>query len=106
MWGVGKRLRPVTETVPKPLVEISESYTILDTLFDFKNAGVNEVFLLAGFLYEKIEERYGSEFKGFKIHYVIEDEPLDTLNLVRDILNLKIEKNTSRKMIQYVLNQV
>ena len=82
--GFGKRLRPVTETVPKPLIEISENYTILDKqLFDFKNAGVNEVYLLAGFLHEKIEERYGEEYKGVKIHYVIEDEPLGTLNAIR-----------------------
>ena len=82
--GFGKRLRPVTETVPKPLVEISEDYTILDKqLFDFKNAGVDEVYLLAGFLHEKIEERYGDEYKGVKIHYVIEDEPLGTLNAIR-----------------------
>lgn len=82
--GFGKRLRPVTETVPKPLVEISEDYTILDKqIFDFKNAGVNEVYLLAGFLHEKIEERYGDEYKGVEIHYVIEDEPLGTLNAIR-----------------------
>lgn len=82
--GFGKRLRPVTETVPKPLVEISEDYTILDKqLFDFKNAGVDEVYLLAGFLHEKIEERYGDEYNGVKIHYVIEDEPLGTLNAIR-----------------------
>lgn len=82
--GFGKRLRPITETVPKPLVEIKEDYTILDKqLFDFKNADVNEVYLLAGFLHEKIEERYGDEYKGIKIHYVIEDEPLGTLNAIR-----------------------
>ena len=82
--GFGKRLRPVTETVPKPLVEIKEDYTILDKqLFDFKNAGINEVYLLAGFLHEKIEERYGKEYIGIKIHYVIEDEPLGTLNAIR-----------------------
>ena len=82
--GFGKRLRPVTEKVPKPLVEIKENYAILDKqLFDFKNAGVNEVYLLAGFLHEKIEERYGSEYKGVKINYVIEDEPLGTLNAIR-----------------------
>ena len=28
--GFGKRLRPVTEKVPKPLVEIKENYSILD----------------------------------------------------------------------------
>ena len=82
--GFGKRLRPVTETVPQPLVEICEDYTILDKqIFDFKNAGVNEVYLLAGFLHEKIEERYGAEYKGIKINYVIEDEPLGTLNAIR-----------------------
>ena len=82
--GFGKRLRPVTEKVPKPLVEIKEDYAILDKqLFDFKNAGINEVYLLAGFLHEKIEERYGAEYKGIKINYVIEDEPLGTLNAIR-----------------------
>ncbi len=82
--GFGKRLRPVTEKVPKPLVEIKEDYAILDKqLFDFKNAGVNEIYLLAGFLHEKIEERYGNEYKGLKINYVIEDEPLGTLNAIR-----------------------
>ena len=82
--GFGKRLRPVTEKIPKPLIEIKEDYTILDKqLFDFKNAGINEVYLLAGFLHEKIEDRYGEEYKGIKIHYVIEDEPLGTLNAIR-----------------------
>lgn len=82
--GLGKRLRPVTETVPKPLIEIKDDYTILDKqLFDFKNACVDEVYLLTGFLHEKIKERYGDEYNGVKIHYVIEDEPLGTLNAIR-----------------------
>jgi NDP-sugar pyrophosphorylase family protein len=82
--GLGKRLRPVTETVPKPLIEIKDDYTILDKqLFDFKNASVDEVYLLTGFLHEKIKERYGDEYNGVKIHYVIEDEPLGTLNAIR-----------------------
>ncbi|MGB9978667.1 sugar phosphate nucleotidyltransferase [Methanobacterium sp.] len=91
--GFGKRLRPLTERVPKPLVEIKydysileghDTYTILDKqLFDFKNAGVDRVLLLTGFLSEKIEERYGDNFNGMGIEYVIEDEPLGTLNAIR-----------------------
>jgi NDP-sugar pyrophosphorylase family protein len=82
--GLGKRLRPVTEKIPKPLVDIKDDYTILDKqLFDFKNAGVSNVYLLSGFLNEKIKERYGNKYKGVNIHYVIEDEPLGTLNAIR-----------------------
>lgn len=65
--GFGKRLRPVTETVPKPLVEISEDYTILDKqLFDFKNAGVNEVYLLAGFYMKKLKNDMVMNIKVLK----------------------------------------
>ncbi len=82
--GFGKRLRPITEKIPKPLVEIKEDYTILDKqLFDFKNAGVEDVYLLTGFLNEKIKERFGNEHKSVNIHYVIENEPLGTLNAIR-----------------------
>ncbi|MEW6011306.1 MAG: glucose-1-phosphate adenylyltransferase [Methanobacterium sp.] len=82
--GFGKRLRPLTETVPKPLVEIKKGYTILDKqLFDFKNAGVDQVFLLTGFLSDKIQKRYGDEYKGVKIEYVEEKKPLGTLNAIK-----------------------
>lgn len=96
--GFGKRLRPITETVPKPLVEIKDDYTILDKqLFDFINAGIKEVYLLAGFLHEKIEDRYGDEYKGIKIHYVIEDEPLGTLNAIR--LGMQAINNPNKQCI-------
>ena len=82
--GFGKRLRPVTEKIPKPLVEIKDDYTILDKqIFDFKNSGINEVYLLCGFLNDKIKERYGDEYLGVTINYVIEEEPLGTLNAIR-----------------------
>ncbi|HMK53462.1 MAG TPA: sugar phosphate nucleotidyltransferase [Methanobacteriaceae archaeon] len=82
--GFGKRLRPLTERVPKPLIEIKDDYTILDKqLFDFKNAGVEQVFLLTGFLSDKIQERYGDNYMGVKVEYVEEDEPLGTLNAIK-----------------------
>ena len=82
--GFGKRLRPITEKIPKPLVEIKDNYTILDKqLFDFKSAGVDRVLLLTGFLSEKIQERYDDKYSGVKIEYIREDEPLGTLNAIK-----------------------
>lgn len=82
--GYGKRLRPITERIPKPLIEIKDGYTILDKqLFDFKSAGIDKVYLLTGFLSEKIKERYGDEYKGVKLEYVEEEKPLGTLNAIR-----------------------
>lgn len=82
--GFGKRLRPLTERIPKPLIEIKDGYTILDKqLFDLKNAGIKRAYLLTGFLGEKIEERYGDNYKGLRIEYVREEKPLGTLNAIR-----------------------
>ncbi|MBM4241872.1 MAG: cupin domain-containing protein [Euryarchaeota archaeon] len=82
--GFGKRLRPLTERVPKPLIEMKDGYTILDKqLFDFKNAGVDRVLLLTGFLSDKIQKRYGDNYKGVDVEYVEEDEPLGTLNAIK-----------------------
>jgi NDP-sugar pyrophosphorylase family protein len=82
--GFGKRLRPITEKIPKPLIEIKKNYTILDKqLFDFKNAGVDQVLLLTGFLSDVIQERYGEEYGGVQIEYIEEDEPLGTLNAIK-----------------------
>ncbi|MDD2665833.1 MAG: sugar phosphate nucleotidyltransferase [Methanocellales archaeon] len=82
--GHGKRLRPFTDEIPKSLIEIKEGYTILDNqLLGFLSAGIDHVVLLTGYLSEKIMERYGSEYKGVKIDYIVEDEPLGTLNAIK-----------------------
>lgn len=81
--GRGKRLRPLTEQIPKPLMELKDNYTILDKqLFEFKNAGVKRVVLLTGFLGEKISERYGDTYYDLEIEYVQEEKPLGTLNAI------------------------
>ncbi len=82
--GMGKRLRPLTEEIPKPLIEIQDNYTIMDKqLAEFKNAGVDQVLLLTGFLGDKIRQRYGDDYLGLQIDYVEEYKPLGTLNAIR-----------------------
>lgn len=81
--GLGKRLRPLTDSTPKPLIEIKNGYTILDKqILDMKYAGINRVILLTGYLHEKIEERYGSFWNGVRIDYSIEEDPIGTWGAV------------------------
>lgn len=82
--GVGKRFRPITETMPKPLFELKDDYTILDRqLFQYKSAGFDRVILLTAHLGEKIRKRFGSKHMGLELEYVQERKPLGTLNAIR-----------------------
>jgi NDP-sugar pyrophosphorylase family protein len=82
--GYGKRLTPLTESMPKPLIEVKDGYTILDKqLYDFRHAGIDRAILLTGYLSEKIEERYGASYEGVGIEYSREEEPLGTLMAIR-----------------------
>ena len=85
--GYGKRLKPLTDQVPKPLLEIKKDYTILDKqLMQFKYAGINKVVLLCGHLHEKIQDRFGNIWDGLEIEYLVEDKPRGTLYAINNLL--------------------
>ena len=85
--GYGKRLKPLTDQTPKPLLEIKKDYTILDKqLMQFKYAGVKKVVLLCGYLNEKIKDRFGNNWNGLEIEYLIEDKPEGTLYAINNLL--------------------
>lgn len=92
--GYGKRLKPITDEVPKALVQIRENYTILDRqLFDFLNMGVKDVYILSGYLGNKIEERYGDRHEGMNMHYLREEKPLGTLFSLRNLFTEKADED-------------
>lgn len=85
--GFGKRLKPLTDHVPKPLLEIKNDYTILDRqLLQFKYAGVERVVLLCGHLHERIRERFRSFWNGVRVDYLVEDKPRGTLYAINNLL--------------------
>ncbi len=72
--GLGVRLRPLTNNVPKPMVKVNER-PFLEHLFELlKSNGISEVVLLLGYLPEKFINYFGdgSGF-GLKIKYSIGD---------------------------------
>lgn len=83
--GYGKRLRPITDRIPKVMIEIRRNYTILDRqLLDFKYSGINTVYLLVGYKHKIIKRKYGNEWKGIKLIYLVERKPMGTLWALRN----------------------
>jgi len=77
--GFGKRLRPLTDDRPKPLVEVDGVPILFLQLEWLKKSGLDEIILCIGYRKEIIMNRIGdgSSF-GIKVKYAIEEEPLGT----------------------------
>ncbi|OGZ71088.1 MAG: hypothetical protein A2904_00020 [Candidatus Staskawiczbacteria bacterium RIFCSPLOWO2_01_FULL_33_9] len=77
--GLGTRLRPLTHTVPKPMVLIKGKPFLEYQLEMLKKNGFEDFILCTGYLGEKIEEYFGNGKKiGIHIKYSKENEPLGT----------------------------
>jgi choline kinase len=65
--GAGRRLRPYTDTLPKALVPLDDTRSVMDlTLKNFSEAGLNDVAIIIGYAADQVrirqqelEERYG-----------------------------------------------
>jgi dTDP-glucose pyrophosphorylase/predicted transcriptional regulator len=77
--GLGTRLRPITETCPKPLVEIN-GYSVLHRLLtNAANTGISDVTISVRYLSQMIVEAVGyGEKYGLTISYIDESQPLGT----------------------------
>ena len=54
--GLGTRLHPITETIPKSLLEVAGEPFIAHQLRELSRQGIQNVVICVGFLGEKIEE--------------------------------------------------
>ena len=72
--GRGTRMRPLTETTPKPLVPVNGK-PILDYIIEALPNEIDEVILVTNYLEEQIKEYYGSEWGGCRFKYVTQETP-------------------------------
>lgn len=83
--GYGKRLRPLTEDRPKPMVDVCGRPLAEWQILWLKSLGITEVVFLLGYAKEKVIEYFGSGKKfGVNISYVVEDEPLGTGGAIKN----------------------
>jgi UDP-N-acetylglucosamine diphosphorylase / glucose-1-phosphate thymidylyltransferase / UDP-N-acetylgalactosamine diphosphorylase / glucosamine-1-phosphate N-acetyltransferase / galactosamine-1-phosphate N-acetyltransferase len=70
--GKGTRMRPLTDTIAKPLITICGK-PILEHIVDALPAVIDEIILVVGYRKEQIEDFCGTHFKGRKITYVVQE---------------------------------
>jgi len=78
--GEGKRLKPITSSVPKPMIPLAGRPLLEYNLLGLKNAGIEDVLLIVGYKKEIIQDYFGNgkEKVGLNINYKTQDEYLGT----------------------------
>jgi NDP-sugar pyrophosphorylase family protein len=86
--GEGTRLRPLTFTTPKPLLPIVNQPFLERQLVWLADHGVDDVVLSMGYLPDAFHEHFRDEsgqdtFRGMRLRYAVEEEPLGTAGAIR-----------------------
>lgn len=77
--GFGKRLRPLTEDLPKPMLPVGDRPLMERTIEQLRSAGIRRVNVTTHYLPEKITEHFGDGAAfGVELNYVSEETPLGT----------------------------
>jgi len=91
--GRGKRLKPVTDYVPKPLVPINNIPIIEWQIKYLKKFDVKEVIICTGYKADMIESYLNMKELGIKIKFSIEKSPLGTGGAIKKAGKMINEKS-------------
>ncbi|MHC1592403.1 MAG: bifunctional sugar-1-phosphate nucleotidylyltransferase/acetyltransferase [Candidatus Helarchaeales archaeon] len=74
--GEGRRLRPLTQNCPKPMLMIAGKPTLEHVIENLKASGLNEFYVVVGYLGDQIREYFGTGYDfGCKIEYIQQEKP-------------------------------
>ena len=87
--GKGKRLRPLTKNIPKPLLKVGDKPIIRRITDKFSNEGFKKFVISVGYLSEKFFDYYENHDKTIEPEFIIENKPLGTAGPLADLLEIK-----------------
>jgi len=86
--GLGSRLKPFTDIIPKPLLPIGEKSVLEIQIEHLKNNGFDHIYLATNYKSSYIENFFGDGSKyGVKLTISKEDKPLGTAGPVKLLQN-------------------
>lgn len=87
--GRGERMRPLTDSTPKPLLQIAGKSLIEYHIEALVKAGITELVINLAWLGDKIEAQLGDGSRfGAQIHYSREEQALETAGGIKKALDL------------------
>lgn len=90
--GRGERLKPFTDSIPKPMLQVGEKPILEINIDRLISYGISEFYISVKYLKEQIIDYFGDgSSKGVKIYYLEENDPLGTLGALAHIDNIDHE---------------
>ena len=86
--GLGKRLKPLTNDIPKPLLKVGNQSLIERNIRSLLNYGFDEIVINVSYLVNMITEHVLEIFPNNKIIFSKESEPLGTGGGIKNALKL------------------
>jgi bifunctional UDP-N-acetylglucosamine pyrophosphorylase/glucosamine-1-phosphate N-acetyltransferase len=80
--GEGTRMRPLTETVPKPMLPVADRPLAAHTADAAVDAGATELILVVGYEADAVREYFGESYRDVPISYAVQEEQLGTAHAV------------------------
>ena len=91
--GRGKRLKPITDYVPKPLIPIKNIPIIEWQIRYLKKFGIKEIIICSGYKTDMIQNYLLSKKLGVKIKFSIEKNPLGTGGAIKKASKMISDKS-------------
>ncbi|MCK4603012.1 MAG: nucleotidyltransferase family protein [Phycisphaerae bacterium] len=77
--GLSRRLRPMTQTTPKPMIPVGGKPFLQIQMEHFASLGYRRFVLAVSYLWQQIRDYFGNGEKfGWRIEYSLEPQPLGT----------------------------
>ena len=76
--GMGTRIRPLSNNIPKSFIEIGGTPLIIKSLNNLNKIGIKEVIIVIGYMDDYFINQLGTKFKGIKIKYILNKDYSNT----------------------------
>ncbi|MFC4987460.1 bifunctional sugar-1-phosphate nucleotidylyltransferase/acetyltransferase [Saliphagus infecundisoli] len=84
--GEGTRMRPLSGSLPKPMLPVSDRPLVAHTASAAVEAGADELVFVIGYEADTVREYFGDSYRGVPVEYAVQDEQLGTAHAVEQAL--------------------